>query len=85
MTDPAGVRKRDRGAGAPGPLPDPRLPRAGETIGGGWFVFRRGRGSGRIRAPEYPFEHATRAAAEAECRRLAAKFPQHRFEVLGRP
>lgn len=60
----------------------PKKPRPGEAIGGGFFVFRRGDGTGRVRPSPWPFEHANRAAAEAEAKRLAAKMPGYRFDVL---
>lgn len=57
--------------------------RAGEVIGGGYFVFRRGDDTGRIRpSPHFPFEHATLDAAMDEARRLSEKVPGKRFAVL---
>lgn len=63
-------------------LKDARIERPGEKIGGGFFVFRRGRGSGRIRASEWPFEHPTLGEARAEAQRLAEKHPGQKFDVL---
>ena len=61
-------------------LEDPTLARAGEMIGAGFFVFRRGTTTGRIRpAKLWPFEHPTRAAAETETQRLADRFPGQTF------
>ena len=56
----------------------------GEVVGGGYFVFRRGRTSKRIK-PDlrgFPFEHATLQAAEAEASRLARLNPGNQFVVL---
>ena len=71
--------KQNRG----GWLKDARVAREGEAIGGGWFVFRRGDSTGRIRGSIWPFEHGSREAAEAEARRLAVELPGYRFDVLG--
>lgn len=61
-------------------LADPTLARQGELIGGGFFVFRRGTTTGRIRPNKlWPFEHPTRASAEAEAQRLSEKFPGQTF------
>lgn len=75
-------KKRNSQKGAPPYLADPRKERPEEKIGGGFFVFRRGGGTGRIRAPEYPFEHPTLAAADAEAARLAERFPREVFVVV---
>jgi hypothetical protein len=86
-TDTTGTRRparRDTRPGSPEPLTDPRQARPGEEIGAGYLVFRRGGGSGRIRTPEYPFEHPSLAAALTECNRLSAAHPGHRFEVWAR-
>lgn len=64
-------------------LKDPRKAREGEVIGGGWFVFRRGDGTGRIRPAHWPFEHASKEAAEAEARKLAEANPGLIFNVVG--
>lgn len=56
----------------------------GEVVGAGYFVFRRGRTSRRIK-PDFkgfPFEHATLQAAEAEAARLARLNPGNEFVVL---
>lgn len=75
-------KKRNEQAGRPAFLSDARKTRPGEVIGGGFFVFRRGGNSGRVRCPEWPFEHPTREAADAEAERLRAKFPGERFDVF---
>lgn len=62
----------------------------GEVVGGGWFVFRRGRTSGRIKPARfgkpgtswYPFEHASEESAKAEAERLAVLNPGLRFCVF---
>lgn len=59
-------------------------PRRNETIGGGFFVFRRGKKTGRISVSQWnlQFEHATLAEALAEAARLAAKHPGETYEVF---
>lgn len=74
--------KRNKQPGAPAFLSDARKEREGEKIGGGFFVFRRGRKSGRIRAPEWPFEHPTFEAAFAEMERLKEQYPTSKFAVM---
>lgn len=57
----------------------------GELVGGGFFVFRRGKRTGRVAialANHLPFEHASRESAEAEASRLAGLTPGERFVVL---
>ena len=56
--------------------------RKNELVGGGWFVFRRGRKGGRIKPSPYPFEHPTRIAALQEALRLSAISPGVQFAVL---
>lgn len=63
-------------------LMNPKEPRQHELIGGGYFVFRRGDDTGRIRPSHWPFEHPTREAAEAEAAKLAAAQPGYRFNVV---
>lgn len=60
----------------------------GELVGGGHFVFRRGRKFNRVRfvVPKggqvLPFEHATFALALAECERLAKINPGQKYGVF---
>ena len=63
-------------------LKNQKKPRDGEVIGAGFFVFRRGGGTGRIRPAQWPFEHPNLEAAEAEAAKLAAKMPGYTFDVL---
>lgn len=64
-------------------LKNPTKPRPNEIIGGGWFVFRRGDGTKRIRPAMWPFEYGDREAALAEARRLSAERPGYKFIVVG--
>jgi hypothetical protein len=59
-------------------------PRPGEKVGGGFFVFRRGKKTGRVsvRPGTLPFEHADFYAAKAEAQRLAKKHPGEKFVVV---
>ena len=59
--------------------------RKGEKIGGGWFVFRRGKKTGRIgtRQNTMPFEHPTEESAFIEAKRLAALHPGEKYSVFG--
>lgn len=55
----------------------------GEKIGGGFFVFRRGKRTGRISAGNsLPLEHASLGAAVAEADRLTDIKPGERFAVF---
>ncbi|MBB3608634.1 hypothetical protein [Rhizobium sp. BK602] len=74
---------QDNGQHQRGFLKNPRLPRKGETIGGGFFVFRRGEETGRIRPSQWPFEYATLPEAIAEAERLAIAYPGFDFIVVG--
>lgn len=58
--------------------------RPGEKIGGGFFVFRRGKKTGRVgvRPATTPFEHPDFYAAKAEANRLAKKHRGERFVVV---
>lgn len=63
--------------------PLPIAPRDNETIGGGFFVFKRGDRTGRIGiATRFPFEHGSLEQALAEAERLAALHPGKTFEVF---
>ncbi len=64
-------------------LRDPRKERPGETIGGGWFVFRRGDGTRRIRPSIYPFEYGSHDAAAEQAGKLARSNPGLVFIVVG--
>ncbi len=57
-------------------------PRANEQLGGGHFVFRRGK-HGRIHPNPWPFEHSSDEAAITEAGRLAAA-TGGTFEVYSR-
>jgi hypothetical protein len=63
-------------------LKNPKLPRTGETIGGGYFVFRRGDDTKRIRPSQWPFEYASEEEALAQAAILAVQNPGYRFQVL---
>lgn len=57
-------------------------PRRDEVIGGGFFVFRRGVDTGRIRPNSFPYEHGTLEAAQAEAERLATEYGGQ-YQVFG--
>lgn len=58
-------------------------PRRSETIGGGYFVFRRGKRTGRVGIrTTLPFEHPDLASATAEASRLARENPGETYEVF---
>jgi hypothetical protein len=63
-------------------LRDPKKPREGETIGGGYFIFRRGDGTKRIRPSQWPFEYASFDAAREQAKALAAGNPGYAFDVV---
>lgn len=79
---PVRGQKRNTQPGHPGFLADARLERPGEKIGGGFWVFRRSGEAGRIRTPEWPFEHPSLASAATERDRLAARHPKESFVVV---
>lgn len=61
-------------------------PRDNEEIGGGHFVFKRGRTTGRIktgRVGHSPFEHGSLEAALDEAARLSVEYGG-KFEVFSR-
>jgi hypothetical protein len=60
---------------------NPKKVRKDEVIGGGYFVFRRGDGTKRIRPPLWPYEHETFASAQGEAARLAVAQHGAAFEV----
>lgn len=59
--------------------------RPGEVIGGGFFVFRRGKRTGRVgcRPNALPFEHPTYESAKKEADRLSSLCPGETFVVFG--
>jgi hypothetical protein len=62
-------------------LKNPKLPRHGETIGGGYFVFRRGDGTKRIRPSQWPFEYASFNEALEQAQKHAAEQPGYQFDI----
>jgi len=56
----------------------------GEKVGGGFFVFRRGSTTGRIKInpAKLPFEHPSLEAALREAKRLTERHPGVGFSVL---
>ena len=63
-------------------LKNPGKARNGETIGGGFFVFRRGDDTKRIRPSRWPFEYGLLADAIREADKLAATNPGYKFMVV---
>lgn len=62
--------------------------RPGEKVGGGFFVARRGRRTGRVSPMALfgagtPYEHPSFESAMDEASRLAHQHPGYRFQVLG--
>lgn len=58
-------------------------PRKNEVIGGGFFVFRRGKQTGRVSvATTLPYEHGSFEQALAEATRLATLCPGETYEVF---
>ncbi|MFD2650703.1 hypothetical protein [Brucella rhizosphaerae] len=58
-------------------------PRRNEVIGGGFFVFRRGKQTGRVSvATSLPYEHGSFEQALAEATRLAKLCPGETYEVF---
>jgi len=56
-------------------------PREGETIGGGFVVFKRDSATKRIIPSHLPFEVSSEDDAMEAAERLAHQFPGFRFEV----
>jgi endonuclease YncB( thermonuclease family) len=56
----------------------------GEVVGGGYFVFRRGKHTGRVgvKAAPIPFEHGSLESAQTEANRLMALNPGETFKVF---
>lgn len=65
------------------PRPWVKAGRAEEVIGGGYFVFRRGQDTGRIRPAFWSFEHPTLALAIAAAKKLSDENPGQQFDVFG--
>lgn len=58
--------------------------KTGEVIGGGYFVYRRGKKTNRISiASKLPFEHPSFEAAVREADRLHSLMPNEKFAVIG--
>jgi len=59
-------------------------PRKGEEIGGGYFVMRRGKKTGRVgvSANTLPFEHPSLASALTEAKRLSEVNKGETYEVF---
>ena len=65
------------------PKPRGAHPRKGEEIGGGFFVFRRGKKTGRISVHStLPFEHSNMLEATKEGIRLTGKLKGETFAVF---
>lgn len=62
----------------------PNRKERGETIGGGFLIFRRGKKTNRIgvRAHSLPFEHGSYASAFDEVTRLEALHPGEKFCIF---
>lgn len=58
-------------------------PRTGEEIGGGHFVFKRGKRTGRIENRGIPFEHGSVDSALDEAARLSVEYGGQ-FDVYSR-
>lgn len=65
-------------------LRKPNLPRKGESIGGGFIVYRRGSFTKRVKAVRFPFEYASMEEAQKGIEKLKAKGVQGDFEIWGR-
>lgn len=63
---------------------DERRARPGEIVGGGFFVFRRGRSTGRIKVPSVPFEFGSIAEAGAEAQRRERSGDGAIFDIFER-
>jgi hypothetical protein len=58
--------------------------RKGEKIGGGFFVFRRGKKTGRVGVTSsLPYEHPSLSSAVAEAERLSQANPGEIYQILG--
>jgi hypothetical protein len=55
----------------------------GEQVGGSYFIFRRGKKTGRISVGKWvPFEHASLRDAEEQAKKLSEQKPGEKFEVF---
>lgn len=79
MNDTSLPRKKHRG----GWLKNPKKARKSETIGGGWWVFRRDDSTGRISPSIWPFEYGNEDDAADQAARLARENPGQVFIVVG--
>lgn len=75
--------KRDKPKYDRGGLKDARIARKNEVIGAGFFIFRRGDSTGRIRPALWPYEYPSRERAFAQAQNLATQYPGGVFEVFG--
>ena len=64
-------------------LKDPKKAREGEVIGGGFWIFRRGDGTKRIRPAMWPFEYGSIADAQKQAEKLARNHPGETFIIVG--
>lgn len=62
----------------------PAKTRKGETIGGGFLIFRRGKRTGRIgvKLKSLPFEHGSLESAQTEVERLTKANPGETFVIF---
>lgn len=83
MNDKAASRNH---AGQEGPMPSKkfaqRRTKMGEVVGGGYWVFRRGKSTNRIAPGSLPFEYDNAVDAHKNAARLACKHPGERFVVV---
>jgi hypothetical protein len=56
--------------------------RKGEQIGGGYFIHRRNKKTGRIANAVVPFEHPSYGSAKKEAARLRKLSPENTFVIF---